>query len=187
LNDPVLLSTVEELARSLTRRTLRGSYPSAMNTLHCLYKVIQQIHFDSCDDLIRKLQCIGRILGKASYTELAVGNILRRVIHIVSVVENECDEKTSVDDIRANVLSDVEEVLLEIDRGYSHIADQAIEHIHVAEIILTVGRSRTVLSFLVEAAKLRDFQAVVVECAPSLEGQTMALQLAKENIETTHS
>jgi hypothetical protein len=35
---------------------------------------------------------------------------------------------------------------------------QAVEHIHANESILTFGMSDTVLAFLLEAAKKRDFQ-----------------------------
>ena len=35
---------------------------------------------------------------------------------------------------------------------------QAVEHIHAAESILTFGMSDTVLAFLLEASKKRDFQ-----------------------------
>ena len=37
-------------------------------------------------------------------------------------------------------------------------AQQAVEHIHANESILTFGMSDTVLAFLLEAAKKRDFQ-----------------------------
>ena len=37
-------------------------------------------------------------------------------------------------------------------------APQASEHIHANEVILTAGYSQTVLLFLKEAAKKRDFQ-----------------------------
>ena len=42
---------------------------------------------------------------------------------------------------------------------------QAVEHIHANESILTFGMSDTVLAFLLEAAKKRDFQ-VRMQIAP---------------------
>ena len=44
---------------------------------------------------------------------------------------------------------------------------QAVEHIHANESILTFGMSDTVLAFLLEAAKKRDFQVGILG-APSL-------------------
>lgn len=50
---------------------------------------------------------------------------------------------------------------------------------------MVMGRSRTVEAFLKAAARLRKFQVIVAECAPSFQGQEMALELAKAGIETT--
>lgn len=51
---------------------------------------------------------------------------------------------------------------------------QALEHIHSNEVIMTVGRSRTVEAFLKDAArKKRKFHVIVAECAPFCQvGQT---------------
>lgn len=47
-----------------------------------------------------------------------------------------------------------------------NIAAQASEHIHMDEMIMTVGKSHTVEKFLKCAAKDRNFKVVVVEGAP---------------------
>ena len=65
------------------------------------------------------------------------------------------------------------------------IANQSLEHIHSAEVIMTAGRSRTVETFLIQAAKKRKFHVMVAESAPSCEGQDMAVALGKAGIETT--
>ena len=62
---------------------------------------------------------------------------------------------------------------------------QALEHIHADEVIMTMGHSATVLSFLLKAAKKRSFQVIVVECAPFFDGHSMAVKLARKNIDTT--
>lgn len=41
-----------------------------------------------------------------------------------------------------------------------------LQRIHCSEVILTMGRSKTLLNFLSEAKKKRSFQAVVAEGAP---------------------
>ena len=46
------------------------------------------------------------------------------------------------------------------------ISAQALEHIHANEIIMTMGYSKTVSSFLKTAARDRTFQVIVAECAP---------------------
>ncbi len=50
---------------------------------------------------------------------------------------------------------------------------QAVEHIHAAESILTFGMSDTVLAFLLEASKKRDFQVApptLLHCSYMLHG-----------------
>lgn len=46
------------------------------------------------------------------------------------------------------------------------IAAQALQHIHANEIIMTMGHSKTVQTFLKNAAKNRHFHVIVAECAP---------------------
>ncbi len=84
-----------------------------------------------------------------------------------------------------------------------NIAAQALEHIHVNEIImtmgascflppphlstppLTAGHSNTVEAFLKAAAKKRPFHVIVAETAPSFQGQELAAALGAAGIETT--
>ncbi len=73
----------------------------------------------------------------------------------------------------------------EIKNVYSQIAEQAIEHIHAKEVIMTYGVSKTVIAFLKEAAKFRKFEVIVAESAPTYEGHTMANQLTELGIECT--
>jgi translation initiation factor eIF-2B subunit beta len=66
------------------------------------------------------------------------------------------------------------------------VADQAMEHVHANEVILTFGHSNTTFHFLREVAKRdRKFEVVIAEGAPALQGHTMAQELAKAGISTT--
>ncbi|KAI3651512.1 hypothetical protein MP228_002815 [Amoeboaphelidium protococcarum] len=65
------------------------------------------------------------------------------------------------------------------------IAAQALDHIHAKDVIMTIGRSKTVESFLKAARRKREFQVIVAECAPQLSGHEMAQSLAKSGIDTT--
>lgn len=56
-----------------------------------------------------------------------------------------------------------------INCSADNIAAQASEHIHANEIILTIGKSKTVEKFLKTAAKTRKFQVIVVEGAPQYQ------------------
>jgi len=88
--------------------------------------------------------------------------------------------KTDVWRGRHAVLEAINELLEELE-GIQHlICEQALEHVHSNETILTVGYSRTVHLFLREAAKKRRFQVVVAEGGPSYQGQRLAKDLASD-------
>lgn len=62
-----------------------------------------------------------------------------------------------------------------------NIAMQALEHIHSNEVIMTVGRSRTVEAFLKDAARKRKFHVIVAECAPFCQvGRTYLRRTSKK-------
>lgn len=86
---------------------------------------------------------------------------------------------------RHAVLDAINELLEELDGIQQQICDQALEHVHSNEVILTFGYCRTVHFFLREAAKKRRFQVVVAESGPSYEGQRLARDLANDGIATT--
>jgi translation initiation factor eIF-2B subunit beta len=68
--------------------------------------------------------------------------------------------------LKHNVIEAITELLQEIDNCHSQVAEQALEHIHQNEVILTLGRSVTLREFLKEAKKKRSFQVVIAEGAP---------------------
>ena len=91
----------------------------------------------------------------------------------------------NVSDFKERVFEIIEELTNDIDCCSEEISKQAIEHIHANEIILTIGRSKTVERFLKNAAKTRKFEVIVAEAAPSFSGHQMASNLAKSKISST--
>ncbi|XAR62677.1 hypothetical protein NMG60_11017523 [Bertholletia excelsa] len=88
--------------------------------------------------------------------------------------------------LKHDVIEAVNVLIEDIDTYREQIAEQAVEHIHQNEVILTLGHSRTVLEFLSAARdKKRSFQVVVVEGAPSYQGHVLANELAKRGVRTT--
>jgi translation initiation factor eIF-2B subunit beta len=84
------------------------------------------------------------------------------------------------------VSSNIKELIHEISTIKEQVADQAMEHVHANEVILTFGHSNTTFHFLREVAKRdRKFEVVIAEGAPALQGHTMAQELAKAGISTT--
>lgn len=90
------------------------------------------------------------------------------------------------DDLRQSVMEAIQEMMSELEDLHKNINDQAVQHIHAGEIILTYALSKTVELFLkAAAAKKRNFQVIVCEGAPHFGGHAMAKSLAEAGIDTT--
>ncbi|WVQ84436.1 hypothetical protein IAT38_006588 [Cryptococcus sp. DSM 104549] len=78
----------------------------------------------------------------------------------------------------------IEEVVGELETTHEDVGKNAKEHIHSSEIILTMGHSRTVETFLKNAYRDRKFTVVVAESAPSYLGHSLASSLSSHGIPT---
>ncbi|KAJ2000133.1 GCD complex subunit gcd7 [Coemansia thaxteri] len=82
------------------------------------------------------------------------------------------------------VLEVIREFMDEVEGTEAAIEENAREHIHSNEIILTCGRSHTVERFLKHAAsKAKRLHVIVAESAPGYAGQAQARGLASANID----
>ena len=88
-------------------------------------------------------------------------------------------------DRKQEVIEGVNDLIDELKDIDNAIAQQAVEHIHANEVVLTFGYSRTVVHFLKRAREKRDFRVFVAEAAPTYQGLQMAAELADAGIETT--
>ncbi|KAG0367478.1 hypothetical protein BC939DRAFT_454901 [Gamsiella multidivaricata] len=213
---------VDDLVAKLKRRQLVGSSTVAQATLRLLIVVISKSNWTTCNQLVTIVKSVGQRLVQANPTELAVGNIVRRVLHVIreefreaestathqnqnqsefhpaplttsSSMYNLLGETGSAPDenvqypssLRSNIIQEIREIKDELENIYDSIKNQASLQIHSNEIIMTIGRSKTVEEFLKMAAVKRKFQVLVAESAPSYSGQEMALELSKAGIETT--
>ena len=104
---------------------------------------------------------------------------------MISSEGSSSDLGKNVSDFKERVFEIIEELTHDIDSCSEEISKQAIEHIHASEIILTIGRSRTVERFLKNAAKTCKFEVIVAEAAADFSGHQMASNLAKAKISTT--
>lgn len=96
--------------------------------------------------------------------------------------QKECKE--FMRNLRTRVIEQINELIDEVDTMEGLIAEQASEHIHAEEVILTSGDSRSVFEFLREAAKKRTFQVIVAESLPNREGHNLARKLAEIKVQT---
>jgi translation initiation factor eIF-2B subunit beta len=215
--DASTLALATDLTRELSRRQLVGSYRVSVRTLQFIHRIIRShtAHIHSAADLSLLVRQLGQLLVAAAPQELAIGNIIRRVLAIVyaesgmknsgaSTSGNDVEEGNSLqgllgreegvspvrrerkmEDVVPSILGEIEELVGELEGVNAQVADQALEHIHASEVILTYWKSSTVAQFLIEASKIRQFQVYVVESAPSFEGQSQALDLSAKGLDTT--
>lgn len=84
-----------------------------------------------------------------------------------------------------SIIEAINELIDELDDVMHTFEDQAVEHVHSREIILTVGSSDAAKAFMLGAAKKRNFEAVVAEGAPGLRGHEFARELASRGVQST--
>ena len=77
-------------------------------------------------------------------------------------------------DLKAEVLQGIEEIIEELESVYDQISSYALEQIHANEIILTLGSSLTVQKFLLKAATKRKFTVIHAEGFPNDHIETHA-------------
>ncbi|KAL9257216.1 Translation initiation factor eIF2B subunit beta-like protein [Drosera capensis] len=250
---PDMQVLVNDFVNKLKKRKIEGSLATAKMTAELLRSVIshQRVPYtNQAEALMDAIRAVGVQLIAANPIELAVGNIVRRVLHIIreeelslatasigglnlaALSDDEADDETgdhpvlsaaavaaaSRSTLRApslqtlldgvpeatathhasssggdsdgksksadknsrsrklkhDVIEAVNELIQDIATCHEQIAEQAVEHIHQNEVILTFGRSRTVMEFLCAAKeKKRSFRVFVAEGAPSMESDML--------------
>ncbi|ONK75089.1 uncharacterized protein A4U43_C03F13200 [Asparagus officinalis] len=96
------------------------------------------------------------------------------------------DKSSRSKKLKNDVIEAINELIQDIDTCHEQISEQAIEHIHQNEMILTLGRSRTVKEFLCAAKdKKRSFRVFVAEGAPRFQGHVLAKELVGKGLQTT--
>ena len=70
----------------MRRRQIRGSRPCAIATTHLFLKVVSESKFKASEELLERVRNLGRRLANAQPRELAVGNIVRRVLGLIREV-----------------------------------------------------------------------------------------------------
>jgi len=99
--------------------------------------------------------------------------------------ENDADDPDSfAKGLKPVLMEAIQDVLDELETVYDNVSKNARDHIHPDEIILTLGRSKTVETFLKTAAHGRHYTVIVAESAPSYDGREMAKSLSEVGIST---
>uniref|UniRef100_A0A0B7AF08 Translation initiation factor eIF2B subunit beta n=1 Tax=Arion vulgaris TaxID=1028688 RepID=A0A0B7AF08_9EUPU len=176
----------------LKKGSTEGSCNVAIKTINLLIRIISQTKFTNARDLLKHVRAEGRNIQAGDPSENIVGNMIRRVLKIireeyrelvcqgsdgqlVSDVqslsisdggdEEEEDYCKSTPNLKASIIEAITELKTEIEGCVENIAALAPSYINDNDIILTLGRSRTVEAFL--------------------KGHVMAKNLALAKISTT--
>ncbi|XP_054278331.1 translation initiation factor eIF-2B subunit beta [Macrosteles quadrilineatus] len=208
-----VLSGKEKVAKLITDIKLKkitGSYPITTTTVEILKDIVINSEWKNAQDIIKILKAEGRKLSNALPIHASVGNMVRRILKIIreeyvagqqnkqeevdpqeslhKIVTSEGeaeDYSKDIPQLKEQVLEHISEFQMELETSIDNIAQQAKEHIHANEIIMTIGKSSVVEAFLKKAAHDRKFDVIVAECAPFLHGHELAASLAKSKIQTT--
>eukprot|EP00053_Salpingoeca_punica_P006853 m.63926 g.63926 ORF g.63926 m.63926 type:complete len:348 (+) comp13892_c0_seq2:85-1128(+) len=203
--DPLLV----EFLNTVKSKSYSGSYRLAEKTVVLLRELITRRTWSTAKDLIALIKSAGRVIESNQPAEAVIGNMVRRILRLVRESYAQCGEApplnvTLIDyvatpekstdkgdynivykNLKGNIIQSINDLLEELEISAHNIAAQSLEHLHSNELIMTIGRSRTVEAFLKQAAKLRKFHVIVAECAPYFQGHEMALSLGSVGIETT--
>ncbi|PHT39165.1 hypothetical protein CQW23_22738 [Capsicum baccatum] len=263
---PDIEGLVNDFVAKLSKRKVEGSQATSRLTAELLRSVVSLQRLPPTNPaavLIEAVRGIGVKLVAANPVELAVGNIVRRVLHIIreedlslltsktgdldlsaasddertidqdydptqsaaaaaaaaksfirppslhALLENmpdkavpsniytsssggDSEEKSKADKLartrklKHDVIEAINMLIEDIDTCHELIAEQAVEHIHQNEVILTLGSSRTAFEFFCAAKeKKRSFRVVVAEGAPRYQGHALAKELVSRGLQTT--
>ncbi|XP_058066731.1 translation initiation factor eIF-2B subunit beta [Anopheles bellator] len=193
-------------------RKTSGSHKLTSKTLSLLKELVTKGKWNTAEELLALIRSQGVILSQALPHDIVIANTTRRVMKIVreeydsSRLKNVDDAQTILSlhklvtqdadsdrgdyskpmpDLKDALLDHLSEIETELETTADSISTQAAEHIHSAELIMTIGYSRAVEKFLKKAAETRPIEVVVVECAPDCRGQQLAANLGRAKIQTT--
>ncbi|KAI4278131.1 MAG: hypothetical protein LQ337_001275 [Flavoplaca oasis] len=76
-------TSIEHLVSLLRRRQIKGSRSCAIATAHLLCGVLRNLQVTDVTKLIERVQQVGQKLAAAQPKELAVGNIIRRILGLI--------------------------------------------------------------------------------------------------------
>lgn len=202
-------TAMDQFLIELQQDKFKSSYETACKTINYMRHVISTAKFSHARELMQIVQQEGKKVASLQLSAYVVGNMVRRILKIIreeyatllgqtgetagkeslhrmlTAAKAGDDYLMCFKELKTTVMEAIKEYLDEIEVSIHNISAQAIEHIHSNEVVLTIGKSRTVEAFLKFAAKTRKFHVIVVEGAPNFEGHTLAKSLAESGIETT--
>ncbi|XP_020286076.1 translation initiation factor eIF-2B subunit beta [Pseudomyrmex gracilis] len=202
---------VLQMANNIQHGEIKGAHNIVVAIISLFKELISNTEWNTAKNLIDVIRLNGKYLIETLPLEACIGNMVRRILQIireeyVSELKNKTEEKdpkeslhkilTAEDDqqmdfnksvpfLKSALVEHIIEFETELETCSENITQQASEHIHSNEIIMTIGKSKLVEEFFKKAAASRAFDVIVAEGGPFLSGQEMAVNLANAKIKTT--
>ncbi|XP_046997704.1 translation initiation factor eIF-2B subunit beta [Schistocerca americana] len=201
---------IDRFVSDIKQGKMRDSYTIATATVELLKNIITHAEWKTAKELLSIIKEGGRSLSNSLPLHASVDNMVRRILKIIreeyisaqqnkqeevdpqeslhKIVTSEGDDddySKHIPQLKSAILEHISEFQVELETSADNIAQQASEHIHSNEIIMTLGKSNAVQAFLKKAAAYRKFEVIVAECAPFCHGHELALSLGKSKIQTT--
>ncbi|XP_015110045.1 translation initiation factor eIF-2B subunit beta [Diachasma alloeum] len=199
-----------ELVKNINYGKLKGTHEIVEATIRVLKEIVSSSEWSTARKLMDLITLNGKYMIAAVPLEASIGNMVRRILQIIREeytleLENKPDEadpqeslhkiltsqgaqdidfNISVPDLKSAVIEHINEFEVELETCSENITQQASEHIHSNEIIMTIGYSKMVERFFKKAAETREFEVIIAEGDPSLSGQELAAKLPRQ-IKTT--
>ncbi|RWS24585.1 hypothetical protein B4U80_01697 [Leptotrombidium deliense] len=191
------------------RKSAHGSFDLASRCVRLLLNTVNNADWTNAAELIAKIREIGDQIKECDPTEVVPRNMVFRLLKIIRdeyrtisgekdskefevalqnmiLDEEKEDYKQKFDSLKDMIVDSLIELNSELETSAENIATQALEHVYADEVIMTLGRSKTVEAFLQYAAKQkRKFQVIIAECAPFYTGVELANNLTSCGIATT--
>jgi translation initiation factor eIF-2B subunit beta len=104
-----------------------------------------------------------------NYDNLKIANLQLKSKIPILPEENEYDEYDELKEHRDTILSNIDDLISELESISDYIKDLAYEHINDNDTILTANHSDQLEEFFIEAAKVKTFHVIIAESAPSLK------------------
>eukprot|EP01088_Endostelium_zonatum_P017020 TRINITY_DN4838_c0_g1_i1.p1 TRINITY_DN4838_c0_g1~~TRINITY_DN4838_c0_g1_i1.p1 ORF type:complete len:373 (-),score=77.84 TRINITY_DN4838_c0_g1_i1:103-1221(-) len=144
----------QQTIMALRRRELAGSFNVAKATVEIMKVVISAVRWTNAKEILEEVKKNGLILAQAQPLELAIGNIVRRVMFLIReeylnfsraaqpgessefqelnsapalykmLSNDEAEDYSKNYDIKSNVLTAIGDLTNEISDSYSHISDK---------------------------------------------------------------
>ncbi|RHY33957.1 hypothetical protein DYB32_001247 [Aphanomyces invadans] len=151
---PKISAQLSNLLVGLKRRQITGSYETSRKTTELVRAILGTVRWTHARQLMDNIRLLGRVLIKAIPQELAIGNVIRRVLFIIReeylnamktlssqtlsqpslgtilTPGTEADYTTPIKELKQSIMEGVSELVDEIENLHVSIAEQAMEYIH---------------------------------------------------------